>query len=195
MKNHMEKTSSILLLALCPALAVTTTAMSGLAMGITVLAVLILSNAILSSLRNFLSEESRLPASLILTALLAAAVQLLMQAYTADISEALGIYLPLTIASTLLCGRANEYALKNPVLPAVADGLKTGIGFTVSVTVLGLVRELIGAGTCFGHQVMPDFYQPVAIFVKAPGAFLTLALLLMIRNAACAADKEGGEVR
>lgn len=156
--------------------------MNGFGMGVSTLVVLVMSNLVISALRKVIPDAVRLPAYIVIVASLVTVVELLMEAYVPDIYDALGIYIPLIVVNCIILGRAEAYASKNPPLLSAMDGLGMGLGFTISLSVIGLIRELLGAGTVFGMQVMPSAYKPIAIFIKAPGAFLVLAVLVIIMN-------------
>ena len=185
----------ILMLGMCPTLAVTTSATNGLGMGVSTMAVLILSNLVISLLRKVIPGQVRLPAYIVIVASLVTVVQLLIQAYVPSLYSALGIYIPLIVVNCIILGRAEAYAAKNPPVLSAFDGLGMGLGFTVALTLIGLVRELFGAGTAFGVQVMPAFYQPVSILTKAPGAFLVLALIVAVMNGAKISTKANDKVK
>lgn len=177
-----ENPTLVLMLGMCPTLAVTTSCMNGFGMGVSTLVVLVMSNLVISALRKMIPDAVRLPAYIVIVASLVTVVELLMEAYVPDIYDALGIYIPLIVVNCIILGRAEAYASKNPPLLSAMDGLGMGLGFTISLSVIGLIRELLGAGTVFGMQVMPSAYKPIAIFIKAPGAFLVLAVLVIIMN-------------
>ena len=177
-----ENPTLVLMLGMCPTLAVTTSCMNGFGMGVSTLVVLVMSNLVISALRKVIPDAARLPAYIVIVASLVTVVELLMEAYVPDIYDALGIYIPLIVVNCIILGRAEAYASKNPPLLSAMDGLGMGLGFTISLSVIGLIRELLGAGTVFGMQVMPSAYKPIAIFIKAPGAFLVLAVLVIIMN-------------
>ena len=177
-----ENPTLVLMLGMCPTLAVTTSCMNGFGMGVSTLVVLVMSNLVISALRKVIQDAVRLPAYIVIVASLVTVVELLMEAYVPDIYDALGIYIPLIVVNCIILGRAEAYASKNPPLLSAMDGLGMGLGFTISLSVIGLIRELLGAGTVFGMQVMPSAYKPIAIFIKAPGAFLVLAVLVIIMN-------------
>lgn len=179
-----ENPSLVLMLGMCPTLAVTTSAINGFGMGVSTLAVLVVSNLVISLCRKIIPDEVRLPAFIVIVASLVTVVELLTQAYVPALYKALGIYIPLIVVNCIILGRAEAYASKNPPLLSTFDGLGMGLGFTVALTIVGLVRELLGAGTAFGFQVAPDFYEPITIFIKAPGAFLVLAIIIAIMNGA-----------
>ncbi|MCD8336845.1 MAG: electron transport complex subunit E [Lachnospiraceae bacterium] len=177
-----ENPSLVLMLGMCPTLAVTTSAINGLGMGISSMIVLIFSNMIISALRNVIPDEVRLPAYIVITASLVTIVDLLMQAYTPGLYDSLGIYIPLIVVNCIILGRAEAYANKHTPDLAAFDGIGMGLGFTIALTVIGLVRELVGAGTAFGCTILPESVPPIAIFVKAPGAFLVIAFIIAIMN-------------
>ncbi len=173
----------ILMLGMCPTLAVTTSAINGLGMGVSSMLVLIFSNMIISALRKVIPNQVRLPAEIVITASLVTVVDLLMQAYTPGLYDALGIYIPLIVVNCIILGRAEAYASKVTPDLAAFDGLGMGLGFTIALTLIGLVREFLGAGTAFGFSVLPESVEPIGIFVKAPGAFLVIGIIIAIMNA------------
>ena len=177
-----ENPTFVLMLGMCPTLAVTTSAINGAGMGLSTTAVLMFSNMIISALRNVIPDRVRIPGYIVVIASLVTIVQFLLQGYVPAVNDALGLYIPLIVVNCIILGRAEAYASKNPVLPSVFDGIGMGLGFTLGLTCIGIVRELIGSGKLFGFQVMPDIYEPVTIFILAPGAFLVLAFLVAARN-------------
>jgi len=177
-----ENPTFVLILGMCPTLAVTTSAVNGLGMGLTTTVVLIMSNFLISLLRRIIPDGVRIPAFIVIIATFVTVIQLLLEGYLPSLYEALGIYIPLIVVNCIILGRAEAYASKNNVLLSVFDGLGMGLGFTLGLTLIGIVRELLGAGTVFGAQVMPASYEPLTIFIMAPGAFLVLALLIAIQN-------------
>ncbi len=179
-----ENPALVLMLGMCPTLAVTTSAVNGFGMGVSTLAVLVVSNLVISLLRKVIPDEVRLPAYIVIVASLVTVVELLTEAYVPALYSALGIYIPLIVVNCIILGRAEAFASKNPPMLSAMDGVGMGLGFTIALTVIGLVRELLGAGTAFGIEVMPESYAPIAIFIKAPGAFLVLMIIIMIMNAA-----------
>ena len=185
-----------LVLGLCPVLAVTKSASSGLDMGMAVIFVLVLSNMIISLVRNIIPKKVRIACFIVISASLVVAVELLMQAYAYPLYQSLGIFVPLIVVNCIILGRAEAFAGKNPVLPSIADGLGMGLGYTVSLTFLGGIRELFGAGALFGTQVMPSGFQPFTFMVEAPGAFVCLGLILAAMNYLTAhmARRRGEEV-
>lgn len=178
-----ENPALVLMLGMCPMLAVTTSATNGFGMGVSTLVVLVVSNLVISLLRKVIPDEVRLPAYIVIVASLVTVVELLTQAYVPALYSALGIYIPLIVVNCIILGRAEAYASKNAPLLSAMDGIGMGVGFTIALTVVGLLREFLGAGTAFGIDVTPDFFEPIAMFVKAPGAFLVLAIVIMIMNA------------
>ena len=177
-----ENPTFVLMLGMCPTLAVTTLAMNGIGMGLTTTVILALSNVMISALRKVIPDGVRMPAYIVIVASFVTIVQFLLQASVPGLYESLGIYIPLIVVNCIILGRAEAYASKNPVIPSFFDGLGMGLGFTVGLTAIGIVRELIGSGKIFGFQVMPSAYEPVTIFILAPGAFLVLTLLVALQN-------------
>lgn len=177
-----ENPTLVLMLGMCPTLAVTTSAVNGFGMGLTTTVVLALSNAIISLLRKIIPDKVRIPAFIVIIASFVTIVELLLEGFIPSLYSALGLYIPLIVVNCIILGRAEAYAYKNPVLPSFFDGLGMGLGFTCSLTIIGMVREIIGAGEIFGFHIMPDAYVPVSIFVMAPGAFFVLSILVAIQN-------------
>jgi len=177
-----ENPTFVLMLGMCPTLAVTTSAKNGLGMGVATMAVLIMSNLLISLLRKIIPNGVRVPVYIIIIASFVTIVEMLMHAYTTALYESLGIFIPLIVVNCIILGRAETYASKNNPILSIFDGLGIGLGFTIGLTVIGMIRELIGAGTLFGKQILPETYEPVSIFVMAPGAFFVLALLCAVQN-------------
>ena len=177
-----ENPTLVLMLGMCPTLAVTTSAINGLGMGLTTMVVLALSNAIISLLRGIIPDKVRIPAFIVIIASFVTVVQMALQAYLPFLYDALGIYIPLIVVNCIILGRAESYASKNPVIPSLFDGIGMGLGFSVALTIIGAVREILGAGEIFGFHFMPQSYVPFSIFVLAPGAFFVLAVLTAIQN-------------
>lgn len=179
-----ENPTMVLMLGMCPTLAVTTSAVNALGMGVSTMVVLIMSNLVISLVRNIIPDKVRLPAFIVIVASLVTMVELLMEAFVPGLYQALGIYIPLIVVNCIILGRAEAYASKNPPLLSVMDGLGMGLGFTCSLFVIGVLREFLGNGTVFGlDTTFGGAYKPMVIFVKAPGAFLILAFLIAILNA------------
>lgn len=179
-----ENPALVLMLGMCPTLAVTTSAINGFGMGMSTMAVLIVSNLVISLLRKAIPGEVRLPAYIVIVASLVTVVELVTEAYLPALYGALGIYIPLIVVNCIILGRAEAYASKNTPLLSVFDGVGMGLGFTLALTAVGLIREFLGAGTAFGFQVLPDSVEPIGIFIKAPGAFLVLAFVVAVMNGA-----------
>ena len=177
-----ENPTFVLTLGMCPTLAVTTGAINGLGMGLTTTVVLVLSNIIISILRNIIPAKVRIPAFIVIIASFVTMVQLLLQGFIPSLYSALGIYIPLIVVNCIILGRAEAFAYKNPVIPSMFDGLGMGLGFTLALTCIGAVREILGAGQIFGINIMPKSYVPIGIFVMAPGAFFVLAMLTALQN-------------
>lgn len=171
-----------LVLGLCPTLAVTKTANNGLGMGLAVIFVLTLSNFIVSLVRNVIPAKVRIACFIVIAASLVVAVELLMQAYAYPLYQQLGIFVPLIVVNCIILGRAEAFASRNAPLLSIADGLGMGIGFTMSLTFLGALRELLGTGWVFGHQLLGASYEPFSFMVEAPGAFVCLGVLLAAMN-------------
>ena len=177
-----ENPTFVLMLGMCPTLAVTTSAMNGLGMGLTTMVVLALSNAMISLLRNIIPDKVRIPAFIVVIASFVTIVELLLEGFIPSLYDALGIYIPLIVVNCIILGRAESYASKNPVIPSFFDGVGMGLGFSMALTIIGAVREILGAGEVFGYRIMPASYIPVSIFVLAPGAFFVLACLTAVQN-------------
>ena len=188
-----ENPTFVLMLGMCPTLAVTTSAMNGLGMGLTTMVVLALSNMIISLLRNIIPDKVRIPAFSVIIASFVTMMELLLEGFLPSLYDALGIYIPLIVVNCIILGRAEAYASKNPVLPSLFDGIGMGLGFSFALTCIGAVRELIGSGKIFGFSVMPASYVPCAIFVMAPGAFFVLAALTALQNKVKIAGEKKGK--
>ena len=178
-----ENPTFVLMLGMCPTLAVTTSAMNGLGMGLSTTVVLVLSNLLISAFRKIIPDGVRMPAFIVIVASLVTMVEFIMKAYTPSLADSLGVYIPLIVVNCIILGRAESYASKNPVLPSIFDGLGMGLGFTFGLTVIGIIREVLGAGQIFGVQILSlEWFTPITIFVMAPGAFLVLAFLVAGMN-------------
>ena len=177
-----ENPTFVMMLGMCPTLAVTTSAINGIGMGLSTTVVLIFSNLLISMLRKIIPDSVRMPAFIVVVATLVTVVQFLLEGFVPSLYASLGVYIPLIVVNCIILGRAEAYASKNPVLPSVFDGIGMGLGFTLGLTCIGIVRELIGSGKLFGFQVMPDIYEPVTIFILAPGAFFVLAMCIAVMN-------------
>ena len=177
-----ENPTFVMMLGMCPTLAVTTSAINAIGMGLSTTVVLILSNMLISMLRKIIPDSVRMPAFIVVVASFVTMVQFLLQGFIPSLYDSLGLYIPLIVVNCIILGRAESYASKNPVLLSMCDGIGMGLGFTFGLTCIGIVRELIGAGKIFGLQLMPSGYEPVTIFILAPGAFLVLAFIVAGRN-------------
>ena len=190
LKNGLidENPIFVLMLGMCPTLAVTTSAMNGIGMGLSTTAVLVMSNMLISMLRKIIPDSVRMPAFIVVVASFVTIVDFLMEGYTPSLYDSLGIYIPLIVVNCIILGRAEAYSSKNPPIPSLFDGFGMGLGFTLSITCIGAVRELLGAGQIFGNQILPlaadgKFgYEPITIFILAPGAFFVLAMLAALQN-------------
>ena len=178
-----ENPTLILMLGMCPTLAVSTRAMNGIGMGLSTTAVLILSNVVISLLRKVIPDEVRLPAYIVVVASLVTVTELLIEAYLPSLYAALGIYIPLIVVNCIILGRAEAYANKHTPGLSFMDGLGMGLGFTIALTLAGLFREVLGNGTAFGIQVLPASVEAIAIFIQPPGAFLVIAAIIAVQNA------------
>lgn len=169
-------------IAMCPTLAVTTSAKNAVGMGIAATAVLVGSNAVVALLRKLIPNKIRIPAFIVIIASFVTIIEFLMKGFTPDLYKSLGIFIPLIVVNCVILGRAEAYASQNSVFKSIFDAIGMGAGFTVSLLVLGVVRELFGVGQIFGVQIMPKVYQPAMIMILAPGAFITLGILMAIVN-------------
>lgn len=169
-------------LAMCPTLAVTTSAKNALGMGLASTVVLIFSNMMISAIRKFVPDKIRIPAYIVVIASFVTIVDMLMHGYVPALYKSLGIFIPLIVVNCVILGRAEAYASKNPVIPSIFDAIGMGLGFTVALFLIGAFREVIGAGQILGMQVMPASYKPASIMILAPGAFFTLGGLVTFLN-------------
>lgn len=172
----------VLLLGLCPTLGVTNSAINGMAMGLATLVVLSCSNVIISAIKNLIPAKVRIPAYIIVIATLVTIVQMVMQGYLPDLYKVLGLFLPLIVVNCIILGRAESFASKNGIFPSLLDGIGNGLGFTLALTVLGAIREILGNGSFFGLQLTPPTFQPALIFILAPGAFITIGFIIATQN-------------
>ena len=178
-----ENPTFVLILGMCPTLAVTSSLVNGAGMGLSTMAVLVLSNMVISMLRNIIPNGVRVPAFIVIVASFVTILQFLLEAYLPSLNSALGIYIPLIVVNCIIFGRAESFAGKNPGLLSLFDGIGMGLGFTGAITIIGLVRELLGAGTFFGIEVLTKIgYTPASIFIMAPGAFFVLSVLTALQN-------------
>ena len=177
-----ENPNLVLLLGTCPTLATTSSAFNGMGMGIAATAVLICSNIAISLLAKLIPDKVRIPCYIVLIAGFVTLVQFIVQAFAEPLYNSLGVFLPLIVVNCIILGRAEAYAMKNGPILSAFDGIGMGLGFTVALALIGSFRELLGAGTIFGIQIMPASYQPISIFILAPGAFFVLACLTALQN-------------
>jgi len=171
-----------LVIGMCPTIAVTTAAINGIGMGLATTFVLICSNLVISLLKDFIPSKIRIPSYIVIIATFVTIVGMVMEAYLPDLYDSLGIFIPLIVVNCIILARAETFASKNPPIPSIVDGLGIGLGFTLSLTILGSIRELLGAGTLFNMQVMPNSYEPALIMILPAGAFITLGLLTGLIN-------------
>ena len=177
-----ENPTFVLFLGMCPTLATTTSAINGLSMGLATMAVLVCTNFVISAIKNITPDMVRIPVFIVVIAAFVTILQMLMSAYAPDsINKALGIYIPLIVVNCIILGRAESFACKNTPVASIFDGLGIGLGFTMGLTILGVVRELLGAGSVFGIHLLPETTN-VLLIVLPPGAFLTLGYLVALFN-------------
>jgi electron transport complex protein RnfE len=176
-----ENPTFVLLLGMCPTLATTTSASNGLSMGLATMFVLICSNFVISCIKSITPDKVRIPVFVVVIASFVTVLQLLIKAYSPDIDKSLGIFIPLIVVNCIILGRAEAFACKNSPLASIFDGIGMGIGFTMALTLLGVVREILGAGSVFGFILLPETTN-ILLFVLPPGAFITLGLLVAIIN-------------
>ena len=183
--NGLIKENPVLRLVLgtCPTLAVTTAAINGIGMGVSATIVLVCSNLVISLLRNVIPDKVRIPAFITIIAGFVSVVQMLVKAFLPSIDKALGIFLPLIVVNCIILARAEMFASKNPPLAGVLDGLGMGIGFTAVLTLMGAIRELLGAGTQFSFPITARFIDPMIIFILPPGGFFVFGMLVALSNA------------
>lgn len=171
-----------LVLGTCPTLAVTTAAMNGIGMGVAATLVLLGSNIVISLLRHVIPDKVRIPAFITIIAAFVTIIQMLIKAYLPEIDSALGVYLPLIVVNCIILARAEMFASKNPVLPSILDALGMGIGFTAALTLMGMIRELFGAGTLFGIDITHGTIEPMIVFILPPGGFFVFGILVALSN-------------
>ena len=184
-KNGLIDENPVLvqLLALCPLLAVTTSAVNAVSMGLSTTAVLVCACAVISIFRRFFIDEIRIPAFVVIVASFVTILQLMMEAYAPpSINDALGIYIPLIVVNCIVLARIESFASKNKILPTIADAFGMGAGFTLGLLLVGIIREILGAGSIFGLVLIKDTSAHMLIMIMAPGAFFTLGSIIMVRN-------------
>lgn len=184
LKNGLidENPTFVQLLGMCPTLAVTTSSQNGMGMGLATTAVLIGSNIAISLLRKVIPDKIRIPAFVVVIATFVTIIDMFMHAYALDLYKSLGLFIPLIVVNCLILGRAEAFASKNSVGASIFDGIGMGLGFTIALTILGSVRELIGAGSIFGFTIIGGAYKPALIMILPPGAFIALGLLIGLVN-------------
>lgn len=176
-----ENPTFVLLLGMCPTLGTTSSALNGMSMGLATTFVLVCSNVVISLIKNLIPDMVRIPAFIVVIASFVTALQMCMQAFVPDIYATLGLFIPLIVVNCIILGRAEAFASKNGLVPSFFDGVGMGLGFTIALTVLGAVREILGTGKIFGLEVWPEDYS-MLMFVLAPGAFIVLGYLIAIVN-------------
>ena len=174
-----ENPTFVLMLGMCPTLGTTGSAMTGMSMGLATMGLLICSNVVISLIKNLVPAKVRIPAYIVVIATFVSVLQLLMEAYLPALNAMLGIFIPLIVVNCILLGRAEAFASRNGVVDSCLDGIGIGLGFTVALTILGSVRELLGTGRIFGLEIYPESFGSL-IFVLAPGAFIALGLLIAL---------------
>ena len=171
-----------MVLGMCPTLAITTAASNGIGMGLAVTFVLVFSNLVISLLRKAIPDQIRIPAFIVVIATFVTIVQLIIKAFLPALDASLGVFIPLIVVNCIIFGRAEAFAFKNKPIPSIVDGLGMGFGFTIAITLISSVRELFGAGTLFGVQMMPAGYMPMDLLVKPAGGFIVLGLMMALMN-------------
>ncbi len=176
-----ENPTFVLMLGMCPTLATTTSAINGMSMGLATMFVLICSNVVISLIKNLTPDKVRIPVFIVVIASFVTILQMVMQAFVPDIYKTLGLFIPLIVVNCIILGRAEAFAAKNGAVESLMDGIGIGLGFTIGLTLLGVCREFLGAGSVFGITLLPETYN-MLMFVLPPGAFITLGFLVAIIN-------------
>ena len=176
-----ENPTFVLMLGMCPTLATTTSAVNGLSMGLATMAVLICTNFVISCLKSITPDKVRIPVFIVVIAAFVTILQMFIKAYLPDVDKSLGLFIPLIVVNCIILGRAEAFAAKQSPVASLFDGIGIGLGFTIALTLLGMVRELLGAGSLFGFVLLPETYNTL-LFVLPPGAFITLGYLIAIVN-------------
>ena len=171
-----------LVLGMCPTLAVTTSAENGIGMGLATTFVLVFSNLVISLIKGFIPKKVRIPAFIVVIASFVTIIDLVMAGYFYKLHKALGLFIPLIVVNCIILGRAEAFASKNNPIASILDGLGIGLGFTLGLTVLGAIREILGNGTLFNMHILPASYNPIIVFILPPGAFITLGFLMAAFN-------------
>lgn len=177
-----ENPTFVIVLGTCPTLAITTAAVNGIGMGAATTFVLVFSNLFISLLKNFIPDKVRIAAFILIIATFVTIVDMVMKAYTPDLYKALGIFIPLIVVNCIILGRAEAFAQKNDIWPSILDGLGMGLGFTLAITLIGSIREILGNGSIFGIRLLAEQATTILIFVLPPGAFVTYGFLIAIMN-------------
>ncbi len=188
-----ENPTFVQLLGMCPTLAVTTSLINAIGMGLSATFVLVLSNLVISLVRKLIPSKIRIASYIVIIAAFVSIIEMLLKAYLPSISEALGLFIPLIVVNCIILARAESFASKNKPIPSAFDGLGMGLGFTLGLSVLGTVREILGAGTILGIDIFGGFYEPAIMFILPPGAFIVLGTILGILNLARNKKKEGNK--
>lgn len=176
-----ENPTFVLLLGMCPTLATTTSAQNGMSMGLATMFVLICSNIAISLIKNLTPDKVRIPVFVVVIASFVTILQMCLKAYLPEVNKSLGLFIPLIVVNCIILGRAEAFACKNTPVASLFDGIGIGLGFTVALTILGIVREVLGAGSIFGVALLPETYN-ILLFILPPGAFITLGFLIAIVN-------------
>lgn len=176
-----ENPTFVLMLGMCPTLATTTSAINGLSMGLATMAVLICTNVVISSMKSITPDKVRIPVFIVVIAAFVTILQMVIKAFLPDVDKSLGLFIPLIVVNCIILGRAEAFACKNSPVASLFDGIGIGLGFTMALTMLGIVRELLGAGSIFGFVLLPETYN-ILLFILPPGAFITLGYLIAIVN-------------
>ena len=188
-----ENPTFVLFLGMCPTLAVTTSAFNAVGMGLSTMIVLIFSNMFISLLRKFIPDKVRIAAYVVVIAAFVTIIEMVLKAYAQAVSEALGIYIPLIVVNCIILGRAEAFASKNGVIKSAVDGIGMGLGFTGALTIIGAVREILGAGTFFGFSLFGEAFKPMTTMILPPGAFITLGLIVMVINIITEKRRKGAD--
>lgn len=194
LKNGIIDNNPVLiqLVGLCSVLGVSTTVMNALGMGVAVIVVATLSNLVVSLLRNFIPDEVRIPCYIVVIASFVTMVDMVMKAYTPGLYGQLGIFIPLIVVNCLILARAEGFANKNKILPSIVDGFANGVGYTMTIVILAFVRELLGSGAIFGHELLSgEGIKPIGIIAQAPGSFIVLGIILAVFNYVSSKKEEG----
>ena len=177
-----ENPTFVQVIGMCPTLAVTTSMENGIGMGLSTMAVLTCSNLVISLIRKFVPDQVRIPCFVVVIASFVTIIQMLLQAYLPDLNASLGVYIPLIVVNCIILARAEAFACKNGVVASIFDGVGMGLGFTLALTLIGAIRELLGSGSVLGVTVLPEAFPKTILMILPPGAFFTLAFLIVVFN-------------